>query len=192
VRILLLAHWIPPALLCGAEALIVPYAAERRFPLGTAGWLMAALPVGMIFGNVVFGRLVRPACRERLVPVLVLAMGLPCLAFLAGLPWPLLAGALVVVGAGFVYSLGVQRQFRDAVPLDRRGQAFSLLSTGLMTAQGVCPAVAGLAAEVVPIAVVIATLGSLTVLTAAALRLVLPTLPPTPATSTLVRSTGPR
>ncbi|GAA3449509.1 MFS transporter [Dactylosporangium matsuzakiense] len=170
VRRLLLVQWLPPAFITGAEALMVPYAATRGFPAGAAGWLLAAIPVGMVAGNVVVGRLLAPSRRERLVPALIALMGLPCLAFAApvswGLSWPVLAAALVVVGVGFAFGLGVQAAFRDALPADGRGQAFGLLSTGLMTAQGLLPALAGLLAEALPTGLVIALLGTATLLAA--------------------------
>ncbi|WP_433053420.1 MFS transporter [Dactylosporangium sp. CS-033363] len=170
VRRLLLVQWLPPAFITGAEALMVPFAAQRGFATGVAGWLLAAIPVGMVAGNLVVGRLLAPVRRERLVPALIALMGLPCLVFaLPGGPaWPVLAAALVVVGFGFAYSLGVQAAFRDALPAEGRGQAFGLLSTGLMTAQGLLPAVAGLLAESMRPAVVIALLGAATLLIALA------------------------
>ncbi|MFI5915647.1 MFS transporter [Dactylosporangium sp. NPDC051541] len=171
VRRLLLVQWLPPAFITGAEALMVPYAAERGFPIGAAGWLLAAIPVGMVAGNLIVGRLLAPARRERLVPTLIALMGLPCLAFAApaawGLSWPVLAAALIVVGTGFAFGLGVQAAFRDALPADGRGQAFGLLSTGLMTAQGLLPALAGLLAEALPASLVIGLLGAATLLAAA-------------------------
>ncbi|MER7006189.1 MFS transporter [Dactylosporangium sp. NPDC000555] len=166
IRRLLLIQWLPPAFITGAEALMVPYAAGRGFPIGVAGWLLAAVPVGMIAGDLVVARLVRPAWRERLVPILIALMGLPCLAFAAPVPWLPLAAALVVVGAGFAYSLGVQEAFRDALPAGGRGQAFGLLTTGLMTAQGLLPALAGLLAEALPAGAVIGLLGAATLLSA--------------------------
>ncbi|WP_344610710.1 MFS transporter [Dactylosporangium salmoneum] len=166
VRRLLLVQWLPPAFVTGAEALIIPFAAGRGFPAGAAGWLLAAIPVGMIGGNLVVGRLVGPARRERLVPALIALMGLPCLAFAAPVSWPPLIGALAVVGVGFAFGLGLQEAFRDALPEEGRGQAFGLLSTGLMTAQGLLPALAGLLAEALRPGVVIALLGAATLLTA--------------------------
>ncbi|MET7394495.1 MFS transporter [Dactylosporangium sp. NPDC005572] len=169
VRRLLLTQWLPPGFITGAEALVVPYAADRGLP---AGWLLAAVPVGMIIGNLVVGRMVAPATRERLVPLLIVAMGAPLLVFLADLPWPGLVAALVVVGGGFAFGLGVQAAFRDALPEGGGGQAFALLSTGLMTAQGLLPAVAGLLAEALAPGAVIALLGLATLATAAAPGLV--------------------
>ncbi|MEU7868163.1 MFS transporter [Dactylosporangium sp. NPDC049140] len=173
VRRLLLVQWLPPAFITGAEALMVPYAADRGFPVGVAGWLLAAIPVGMVGGNLVVGRLLAPARRERLVPALIALMGLPCLVFAlpatrAGQPaWPVLAAALVLVGVGFAFGLGVQAAFRDALPADGRGQAFGLLSTGLMTAQGLLPALAGLLAEALRPGLVVGLLGVATLLSAA-------------------------
>ncbi|GGM12175.1 MFS transporter [Dactylosporangium sucinum] len=168
IRRLLLIQWLPSGFITGAEALIVPYAADRGLP---AGWLLAAVPMGMIAGNLVIGRLVAPRTRERLVPVLIAAMGAPLLVFLADAPWVGLVAALVVVGVGFAFGLGVQAAFRDALPEDGGGQAFALLGTGLMTAQGLLPAVAGLLAEALAPGTVIALLGVAT-LTAAAPGLV--------------------
>ncbi|WP_432832608.1 MFS transporter [Dactylosporangium sp. CA-092794] len=167
IRRLLLVQWLPPAFLTGAEALVVPYAAGRGFPTGVAGWLLAGVPVGMVAGNLVVGRALAPARRERLVAALIALMGLPCLAFAAPVAWPGLAAAMVVAGAGSAFGLGLQAAFRDALPPDRRGQGFALLSTGLMTAQGLLPALAGLLAEVVPAGVVVGLLGAAVLLCAA-------------------------
>ena len=163
---LLFVMWLPPAFVTGAESLLVPFAAVRGFPDGAAGLLLACVPVGMILGNLVMARLLSPATRERVVPALVALLGLPLLGFALDLGTVALGALLVVTGFGFGYSMGVQRRFRDAVPEDVRGQAFGLLSTGLMTLQGVGPAVFGLVAEVVPVGVAMAAGGVATMLTA--------------------------
>jgi len=174
VRVLLLAQWLPPMFVTGAEALIVPYAGSRDLPRGCAGWLLACVPAGMIFGNLVIGRFVRPAARERLLVPLVVVLGLPLTAFALNLP-PILDGALLALtGVGFSYGLSVQRRFREIVPVLARGQAFTLLSTGLMTLQGIGPALCGAVAEVVPIGSVIALTGAATLVTAMLLWFRLP------------------
>jgi MFS family permease len=66
VRILLLATWLPPAFIVGAESLIVPYAAQHGFPAGSPGLVLACVPAGMIAGDFAAGRLLRPATREQL------------------------------------------------------------------------------------------------------------------------------
>ncbi|SNT64206.1 Major Facilitator Superfamily protein [Asanoa hainanensis] len=143
VRQLLLLQWLPSAFVVGAEALMVAYASTRGFPAGAVGLLMAASPLGMLVGHLVVGRLVPPDTRIRLVAPLVLLLGLPPVAFAFDPPLLVCAVLMTASGVGFAYSLGLQRAFVDAVPERGRGQAFGLLSTGLMTLQGVGPAVFG-------------------------------------------------
>lgn len=166
VRRLLLAMWLPPAFITGAESLLIPYAALRGFPNGSAGLLLACVPVGMMLGNVVIARLLAPATRERLVPALVALLGLPLIGFALDLGVVAIGALLAVTGFGFGYGLGLQRAFRDAIPDETRGQAFGLMSTGLMTLQGVGPALFGLATEVAPVGVAMALGGVATILTA--------------------------
>jgi MFS family permease len=143
VRRLLLVQWLPSAFVVGAEALMVAYAASRGFPAATLGLLMGGSPLGMLLGQLLFGRLVPPAARARLVAPLILLLGLPPVLFAFNPPLLVCGLLMVASGAGFAYSLGLQRAFVDAVPERGRGQAFGLLSTGLMTLQGVGPAVFG-------------------------------------------------
>jgi predicted MFS family arabinose efflux permease len=166
VRRLLLTMWLPPACVTGAESLLVPYAAARGFSDGAPGLLLACVPVGMMLGNFVVARVLSPTTRERAVPLLVVVLGLPLLGFALELGVVALGALLVVTGFGFGYGLGVQRAFRDAVPGDVRGQAFGLMSTGLMTLQGVGPTVFGLVAEFAPVGTAMAAGGVATVLTA--------------------------
>jgi predicted MFS family arabinose efflux permease len=170
VRRLLLAQWLPPAFVTAAESLLVPYAAGRGYPAGVPGLLLACVPVGMIAGDVVVGRLVRPATRERLVTALVVVLGAPLLGLIADLPVAVVAALLAVTGTGFAYGLGLQRRFLDVLPAHTRGQAFGLLSSGLMTVQGLGPVVFGLLAEVLPVGTVIGLAGVSTVLTAVAMH----------------------
>ena len=143
VRRLMLAQWLPSSFVAGAEGLIVAYAGERHFTPGWYAVLMACLPVGMLIGDLLVGRLLRPPTRERLVVPLVALMGLPLLGFATG-PGPLAAaGLLLLCGLGFANGLGLQRPFLDALPKEGQGQAFGLLGSGNMTLQGVGPACFG-------------------------------------------------
>lgn len=167
VRRLLFANWLPPAFVIGGESLLIPYAALSHFPDGSAGAVLACIPVGMFLGNLVVTRALAPRTRERAVPLLAALLGLPLLAFAFELN-ALVAGALMIVlGAGFAFGVGLQGRFRDALPGDARGQAFGLLSTGLMTFQGVGPLVFGALTEVVPVGVAMALAGVATLGTAA-------------------------
>jgi hypothetical protein len=75
------------------------------------------------------------------------------------------AALLFVAGAGFSYALGVQRPFLEALDPSIRGQGFAVLTTGLMTLQGVGPLVLGLVAQYVSTAaaMVVSGLGTATV-----------------------------
>jgi predicted MFS family arabinose efflux permease len=147
IRRLLLAHWLPPACVAGAEALLVAYATARGFPPGSAGALMAALPVGMLLGDLIVGRWVRPAVRERLSRPLVLLAGAPLVLLITGLPVGGTLALLIISGTGAAYQLGLQRLLLEATPEPRLGQMFALLSTGLMTLQGLSPVVLGAIAQ---------------------------------------------
>jgi MFS family permease len=147
IRRLMLAHWLPSAYATSAAALLVPYADDRGLRAGYAGLLLAATSVGMLAGNLLVGRFVAPAARERAVPWLAALLGVPLLFLVADPPVVLVLGLLVASGAGFAYQLGLQGRFLDAVPEPLRGQAFALLSTGLMSLQGLAPAFSGRLAE---------------------------------------------
>lgn len=159
VRVLLLAQWLPPAFITGGESLLIPYAATRHYPAGSAGLLLACLPVGMLIGDLVMARLLTPATRERLVIPLIVVLGLPLVAFPFDIGLVPAALLLFLVGCGFAYGLGIQRQFLEAIPTEARGQAFALMSTGLMTLQGIGPIAVGTLGEVIPIGMAIAAAG---------------------------------
>jgi MFS family permease len=166
IRRLLLIQWLPCAFVVGAEALLVAYSARRGFPPATVGLLLAGSPAGMLLGQLAVGRFVRPVIRTRLVAPLILLLGLPPVAFLADPPLVVCGALMVLSGAGFAYSLGLQRAFVDAVPEVSRGQAFGLLGTGLMTLQGLGPVLFGALAQVGPVRWAIAAAGATTVATA--------------------------
>ncbi|MFC6887003.1 MFS transporter [Actinomadura yumaensis] len=170
VRALLLAQWLPPAFVAGAESLLVPYAAVRGYPEGTAALLMGCSAGGMLLGNVAGARLLTPAARERLVVPLMAMFGVPLLPLALDVPAALAALLMLLTGAGFAYELGIQRPFVDALPEDGRGQAFGLLSTGLMTLQGTGPLVLGGVAEFVPVGGTLAVAGACTLVIALLLR----------------------
>lgn len=159
IRRLMIANWLPPAFVIGGESLLIPYATLSHFPDGAAGIVLGCIPAGMFAGNLVVTRLCSPEVRERAVAPLVVVLGLPLLAFAFDLH-PVVAGALMaMLGCGFAFGLGLQGRFRDALPDDSTGQAFGLLSTGLMTLQGVGPLVFGGLTEVLPVGTTMALAG---------------------------------
>jgi predicted MFS family arabinose efflux permease len=159
IRRLMIANWLPAGFVVGAESLLIPYATLRHFPDGAAGVILGCIPVGMFAGNLVVARAFSPLARQRAVAPLVVVLGLPLLGFAFDLD-PVVAGVLMVVlGCGFAFGLGLQGPFRDALPDDARGQAFGLLSTGLMTLQGVGPLLFGVLTEVMPVGSAMALAG---------------------------------
>jgi hypothetical protein len=166
VRRLMLAQWLPVAFVAGAEGLIVAYAGERHFAPGWYAVLMGCLPVGMLVGDLLVGRLLRPPTRERLVVPLVALAGLPLVGFAAEPGVGISSCLLLVSGLGYAYGLGLQRPFLDALPQDGQGQAFGLLGSGSMTLQGVGPVCLGLAAAGMGTGGAIALAGGAVALTA--------------------------
>ena len=168
VRRLLAVQWLPPAFSTGGESLLIPYASGRGWSSGVAGLLLAAAPLGMLAGDLMVSRLLRPATRERIAPLLIAMLGAPLTLLAARPAQPVAIALLAVSGFGLSYLLGLQRPFLDAVPEEARGQAFTLLSTGMMTLQGLGPLVLGLAAEALGTGPVIAAAGAAIVLVALA------------------------
>jgi predicted MFS family arabinose efflux permease len=170
VRGLLLAQWLPGWFVAGAESLIVPYTGSLGRPAGAAGPLLAAMPAGMLIGDLLVGRFCAPATRTRLAFPLAAAMGVPLLALVFRPPLPLACLALLACGAGFAYQLGIQQAFLDSLPEQRRGQGFGLNATGTMGGQGLTPAIAGALAGSVGAAAAMAAAGAATVLAALVFR----------------------
>ncbi|MCX2184914.1 MFS transporter [Streptomyces sp. SKN60] len=166
VRRLMLAQWLPPAFVAGAEGLIVAYAGGRGFAPGWYAVLMGCLPVGMLVGDLLVGRLLRPPTRERLVVPLVALMGLPLVGFGTEPGVGVSSCLLLLCGFGFAYGLGLQRPFLDALPPDGQGQAFGLLGSGGMTLQGAGPACFGAVAAGIGTGGAIALAGGATALAA--------------------------
>ncbi len=166
VRHILLSWWVPITLLVGAEAIIVAYVGERGDSPDSAGLLLAAFPAGALLGDLVVGRWVSPEGRRRSVPWLFVLVGLPLVPLAWGPSTPATLLLFAVASAATAYQLGGQQDFLDALPEDRRGLAFGLLGTGMMTGQGIGPVAAGGLADLVGAAVTITVLGSLVVVAA--------------------------
>jgi MFS family permease len=90
-------------------------------------------------------------------PLAVLA-SVPLLFFAVTPSVPLAVALLIVSGIGTSYNLPANAAFMQAVPAERRGQAFGLVAAGLVAGQGVSIALAGALAEAVgsPAAVITA------------------------------------
>lgn len=124
-----------------------------------ANWLIMANVARN--GELWAGSVLTARTRSRITAPLAAASPLPLLLF-AGRPGPaVVLAALLLAGLAHAYTLGLDRMYLDAVPDELRGRAMTLLSTGLMTLQGVGMALAGAAAEFLPAHVVVAGSGAL-------------------------------
>ncbi|EFL17705.1 major facilitator superfamily transporter permease [Streptomyces sp. C] len=161
LRALTLLCWLPPAFAVVPEALLAPYTEDVGAGTVTLGVLMCALPVGTVAGELWAGSALTARTRSRITAPLAAVSPLPLLLF-AGRPGPaVVLAALLFAGLAHAYTLGLDRMYVDAVPDELRGRAMTLLSTGLMTLQGVGMALAGAAAEFLPAHVVVAGSGAL-------------------------------
>ncbi|MFF4322561.1 MFS transporter [Streptomyces sp. NPDC001568] len=167
LRALVLLFWLPPAFVVVPEALLTPYAHGIGAGTVTLGILMCALPVGTVAGEVWAGSALTARTRSRIVAPLAALAPLPLLVWAVRPAAPVVLVALLLTGLAHAYTLGLDRMFVDAVPDEARGRAMTLLSTGMMTCQGVGMALAGLAAEFLPVHAVVtgaALLGTAVVL----------------------------
>ncbi|MFJ3518063.1 MFS transporter [Streptomyces sp. NPDC090131] len=151
LRALMLLFWLPPLFLVVPEALLAPYADGIGAGTAALGLMMCAMPVGTIAAELWAGSALSARTRSRIVAPLAAAGLLPLLLFALRPGLPLVLAALLLAGLAHAYTLGLDQWYVDAVPDELRGRAMTLLSTGLMTLQGVGMALAGLAAEFLPV-----------------------------------------
>ncbi|MEU0127235.1 MFS transporter [Streptomyces sp. NPDC006289] len=160
IRGLLLLFWVPAFFVVAPEALAAPYADAIGAGPAALGLMMCAMAVGHIGAEVYAGTVLGPRARSRIV-LPVAAAGLLPLVLYASRPGTALSLAvLVLAGAGAAYVIGLDQWFVEAVPEHLRGRAMTLLTAGLMTVQGLGMALAGLAAEFLPVHHVVACSGA--------------------------------
>jgi predicted MFS family arabinose efflux permease len=104
----------------------------------------------MLAGDVVVGRFVPLALRDRLVLPLCVLLGVPFLLFPFTPPVPVAAALVALSAFGCAALLPLQERLVGQTSEDTRGQAFGLFSTGLMVAQGLGAALAGGIAQLLP------------------------------------------
>jgi MFS family permease len=165
LRGLVLLGWL-------ASFYVVPEGLAAPYGEGSAtaiGLLLAAQPAGAVVGGLVLSRMVPPTTRLEIMGGLAVLSCAPLLAFAVTPPLPVAVALLIASGVGSTYNLPANAAFMQALPADRRGQAFGLVSAGLVAGQGLSIAVAGAAAEVISPGMVIAVAGGLGLLAALSL-----------------------
>lgn len=175
IRPLLLLTWLPPMFAVVPEALAAPYAQQIDAPPYGVGLLLGAAAAGSVLGAVTVGSWVPAHIRERLVVPLAMLHVVPLLGYAIRPSLFFAAGLLVLVGLGMTFVIGLDQRLLAALSDDNRGLVLSISTSGLMLTQGVGFALAGAAAEFLPLTVVVAGAGAagilvLGVLTPALLR----------------------
>ncbi|KJY18531.1 MFS transporter [Streptomyces sp. NRRL S-104] len=161
LRALTLLFWLPPVFFVVPEALLAAYADGIGAGTAVLGLMMCAMPVGTIAGELWAGSALSARTRSRIVAPLAAAGLLPFLLYSGRPGVPLVLLALLLAGLAHAHTLGLDQWYVEAVPDELRGRAMTLLSTGLMTLQGVGMALAGVAAEFFPVHVVVTGSGVL-------------------------------
>jgi predicted MFS family arabinose efflux permease len=166
-RVLLFA-WLVPACAVAPEALAAPYAVHIGQPARAAGFLLVGIPVGTVVADIVAARLLTTWWQRRImVPAALFGSAAACfLAASPGLGVALLV--LVASGLGSAWGAGIDGLLLEAAPENLRSRALAALSAGLMFTQGAGFAVWGIAAEGLPVTVVIPIAAVLGAIAAAA------------------------
>lgn len=159
IRPLLLLSWLPPMFAVVPEALAAPYARQISAPDYGVGLLLGAAATGSVLGAVVVGSWVPVRARERLILPLALLQVVPLLGYAFRPSLLIAAGLLAVMGFGMAFVLGLDHRLLTALSDANRGVVLSISSSGLMLTQGMGFALAGAAAEVLPLTVVVAGAG---------------------------------
>jgi len=131
------------------EGLAVPYARSLHGSTLTVGLLMAAMPLGMVIGAFLLGRVAAPSARIRMMGWLAVLSCAP----LIGSAWgpPLWAVLLLwtLAGVGGAYQLAAAAAFVQALRPATRARAFGLAQSGLYAVQGLGILAGGAAAEAI-------------------------------------------
>jgi diguanylate cyclase (GGDEF)-like protein len=136
LRWLVVVSWIVVGTVVTTEAVSVPYAHAHGRGAATAGLLSAAVPLGVVIGALVLGRMISNHAAERLMlPAALLAPTI--LAFTAFNPNPRAAAILwFFSGAMSAMTVTANRMFVVAVPKEIRGRAFGIAAAGISGSQG--------------------------------------------------------
>ncbi|HEV7187108.1 MAG TPA: MFS transporter [Blastococcus sp.] len=167
--------WLGTLFAYASEGVAAPLVAELGSRTTAIGILLAANPLGVTLGGLVVARLIAPDRRERLVVPLVvlslasvLAAGLVALLAAPGvLAFALVVALLFVSGLGAAWLIPLNVSFVQAVPAAYRGRAFGVAVSGLYGVQAIGALGAGLGAEGLSAAAVLALSGGLGLLAVA-------------------------
>jgi MFS family permease len=145
----------------------VPYARSLHGNTLTVGLLMAAVPLGMVIGAFLLGRVTAPSARIRMMGWLAVLSCAPLIGSARNPPlWAMLA-LWTLAGAGSAYQLAAAAAFVQGLRPDTRARAFGVAQSGLYAVQGLGILADGAVAQLIgaPLAVGLAGLLGLTAAT---------------------------
>lgn len=148
LRRLLLLGWLVPMFAVAPEALAAPYVLDHGRSPALVGWWLAALPAGLILGDVLGIWCLSPERRRRVIPVAAAASFLPFLIFAVSPPVRVALPLLAAAGLGGMYSLGLDALVRDAAPKQLFARAMAVNGAALLTLQALGFTAAGAIAAV--------------------------------------------
>jgi MFS family permease len=148
LRTLLLFGWLAGFTIV-PEGLAAPYAHSlHRGPLAV-GLMMAAIPLGMVIGAFLFGKLATPSARMRMMGWLAMLSCAPLMASAWNPPLWVVLTAWTLAGAGGAYQLAAAAAFAQALAPGTRARAFGVAQSGLYVVQGVGILVGGAVAQAI-------------------------------------------
>ena len=170
VRRLLLLGWLVPMFSVAPEALAAPYVASRGGSPALVGWWLAALPIGLIGGDLTGVWFVSPQRQRRVMRLAAIASLAPYLAFFATPPIAIALPLLVVAGTGSMYALGLDGLLRETIPASMFSRAMAVNTAGLLTLQALGFALAGAVAAITGPGLAITLAGASGIVIVVALR----------------------
>jgi predicted MFS family arabinose efflux permease len=170
LRRLLLLGWLVPMFLVAPEALAAPYIAGQNGSPALVGWWLAALPAGLIAGDLLGVWCLSPQRQRRVVGLAAVASFVPHLAFLATPPIAVALPLLAAAGTGSMYALGLDSLVRRAAPEHLFARTMAVNTAGLLTLQALGFALAGAVAGMIGPGPAIAGAGLCGIVTVICLR----------------------
>jgi len=148
LRYLILLSWVYGFFVV-PEGLAAPYVAHIGEGTSAVGFFMAAAPTANVAGTFLITRFIPPGRRSRYIAPLAVLCGVPLIAFAAS---PNLLISILLLGIhGLLtgYLAVVMPAVVRLIPEARRGQGIGVVSSGMLTAQGLGLLLSGLVADMI-------------------------------------------
>jgi MFS family permease len=149
LRAYLMLVWAGATALAAPAGIMVAYAAHRGEESAIVGVLLAAMPLGMVTGAVLYARFTTPQRRQRLIRPMALGACLALVPIATDPPLVAVLVLLVLAGYGSAYLIVLNALFVQAVPATHRARAHGVAAAGLMIGQGGGTALAAAVADTI-------------------------------------------